>query len=170
LWRNGHASNATAGPLKRPPAGPTEQLVTARTSSHSGAQAGFSLVELLAVTLIVGVLTMIALPQFLGQQDKGRDASAKQDARSVVGAVESCFTTAEDYRECTDPGDLRDAAVRFGSGRGQVEVDTSSASEYAVTAHSLSGTDFILARVSANAHERTCTRSGRGGCDRDGAW
>lgn len=127
------------------------------------------MVELLVVILVVGILAAIALPVFLAQQAKGQDASAKSDARNVVGAVEACYTTAEDYRLCTDPTDLRDTNVGFGAGPEQAEVAAPAAREYAVTAHSRSGTDFVLARDASGQH-RTCTQAGHGGCHADGQW
>ena len=38
--------------------------------------------------LIIGVLAAIALPAFLGQQDKSEDADAKSNARNLVSHVE----------------------------------------------------------------------------------
>jgi prepilin-type N-terminal cleavage/methylation domain-containing protein len=134
-------------------------------------EAGFTLIEVLVVVLIVGVLAAIALTVFLSQRAKGEDASAKHDARNVAGVVEACNADTDTYQSCTSLAALRPSTpgVSFGSGPGEVEVDAPAADEYTITAHSRSGTDFVLARVGAS-QQRTCSQSGRGGCPDDGAW
>ena len=146
-------------------------MTPARASSHRSGQDGFTLVEILVVCVIIGVLAAIALPRFLGQRENGQDVDAKHNARSVATMVEACATdTDDDYRQCADATALRGANVGFGSGPGQIEVAAPSAREYTITAHSKSGTDFMYARLSTGAPDRTCTRAGQGGCHGDGHW
>ena len=60
-----------------------------RKKSKNALQKGFTLIELLIVVVILGVLSSIALPAFLNQQDKAKVAAANA---AVMGAARSCAT------------------------------------------------------------------------------
>lgn len=53
---------------------------------------GFTLVELLVVVVIIGILAAIALPNFIGAQQKARAAAVKGNMRTVQIASEGYAT------------------------------------------------------------------------------
>lgn len=145
------------------------------TRARIQGEQGFTLLEILAVAAILGILAAIALPAFLGEQDKGYDADAKSNARNVIAAVESCFTETRDYTSCDTTADLAAVDTKPGAEltdtttkkQGAVAV-TATADTYSVIAYSKSDTEYAVAKDSEGMTTRTCTDPGDGGCTRGG--
>jgi len=138
-------------------------------------ESGFTLIELLVVILIIGILAAIALPAFLGQQEKGQDADAKSNARNLVSQVESCFATEQTYANCDTAAELPNTGLDIGTGAGQVRVSAATATSYTVTAVSKATTGgahtFVITKSGlGGASTRTCTPTGQGGCPTSGNW
>jgi|RhiMetdeSRZDD1v2_1073273.scaffolds.fasta_scaffold2401381_2 type IV pilus assembly protein PilA len=125
------------------------------------AQDGFTLIELLVVILLIGILAAIALPALLGQNAKARDGIAKSDVRTVVSAMEGCYTEESRYDTCPGP----DSGVPLGTGVGQVEVN-GLGDTYVLVARSVSGNTFTVTKRADQTLVRTCSDAGstQGGC------
>lgn len=151
-----------------------------RPRSGYAGEAGFTLLELLVVILIIGILAAIAIPAFLGQREKARDSEAKSNARNLVSQVEACHAREREYSDCDSPAELGSdlGGIPYGTGPGQASVESADADSFTVVATSRaqsggSAHKFSYSLESTGVRDRTCTTGGGsnddGGCN-DGRW
>ena len=136
-------------------------------------EGGFTLIELLLVVLIISILAAVAIPSFIDQQNKAKDAAA-------VTTLSTAYRAMEIYR--VDTGTVCSAHVSdlvaiapMLAQASNLTIDACGSGNnegynLSVTSASNPTTTFGLHLSSAGQLTHTCAPAGKGGCHNDGTW
>jgi type IV pilus assembly protein PilA len=131
---------------------------------------GFTLTELLIVVLVVCILAAIAIPGFVGQQEKAKDAQAKSAVRNAAMAMEAFYTDGGTYAGA-DKATLKAIEPSLNEvDDADMTVVPSDLDGYTLAVKQAeTGNEFAIANV-GGVRARACTVNSKGGCPADGYW
>ncbi|MCL1470524.1 type IV pilin-like G/H family protein [Argonema antarcticum] len=89
----------------------TKFLLHINQKKQETGEQGFTLIELLVVIIIIGILAAIALPSFLNQANKGKQAEGKQYVSSINKSQQAYYTENGTFITASNPNDWASLAV-----------------------------------------------------------
>jgi type IV pilus assembly protein PilA len=135
--------------------------------SRLRADDGFTLVELLVVTLIIGVLAAVALATFLNQRGKAQDAEAKTATVTAAKAIEAFSTDHQGAYGGATVDELSKIEPALGRARGLSIESTADTFTVTVESAASEATVYSISRAADGTSTRDCTNPGTGGCHAD---
>jgi type IV pilus assembly protein PilA len=137
---------------------------------------GFTLIELLVVILLIGALVAMALPSFINQSGKARDAEAKNNLLVAARAMETYFVEHKTYsganmNPSSDPDSLLALEPTL-SDAPMPSITAQDIDSYTLRAVSASQTPvtFRLQKQSSGKTDHDCSPASTGGCNATGTW
>jgi type IV pilus assembly protein PilA len=112
-----------------------------------GDERGFTLIELMAVILIIAILTLLGLPTFLGARERASDRATQADIRNAFAAERAHYADTLTYT--TVPAEMTaiEAAITY------VDGDTPLVTQVAYLHHHVPTNELF---VSAMSPSGTC--------------
>ena len=148
--------------------------IARRVSGRLSDERGFTLIEVLIVTVVMGALAAISMPVFLSQAKTGGDTEAISNVRNLASQVESCFMESSSYKKCNSAADLGSTGLTLiapgavPAKSGEVGVESkANGKRYKLTARSSSGGTFSIGKDNKGKVTRSCVGSGK--C-KNGSW
>jgi len=134
-------------------------------------EAGFSIVELLTVMVIIGLLAAIAVPAFFLQRDRALDSRAMADARAAQSAALSAELGTGDGDGDAGPFTVASLTAADGSLEGaNLTVESARDGAFTVTVRSETGNAFEITQYPDGGADLTCASADSAGCPADGTW
>ncbi len=139
---------------------------------HGRGQAGFTLVEILVVLLVLSLLAAIVIPAYFSQRAKAHDAEAKTQVATAHTAIEIYATERNGKYQGANETTLAQIEPTLSdipAGNLTVQVQGNSG-KYTLTVLSATGNQFTIRRENNDSLTYSCASPNTGGCPASGTW